>query len=183
MVSICTPILPYYPFLGWKIIYFWCKNACKLDSMCRSYEHGNDKKIKWKLNLEISHEIDFDQRKLICFVYVAFVVAVDEHKKNKLKGDISWPFQILLETKKTNSKILKSRPQDLQDQRFSIKISNQNRMTVDFQNVVISESRTSNIHYIQNWLTFAIFVWSYFYQWISCFVFVTNYVITIVRKG
>lgn len=49
--------------------------------MCRSYEHGNDKKIKWKLNLEISHEIDFDQRKLICFVYVAFVVAVDEHKK------------------------------------------------------------------------------------------------------
>lgn len=146
--------------------------------MCRSYEHGNDKKIKWKLNLEISHEIDFDQRKLICFVYVAFVVAVDEHKKKKkLKGDISWPFQILLETKKTNSKILKSRPQDLQDQRFSIKIS------VDFQNVVISESRTSNIDYIQNWLTFAIFVWSYFYQWISCFVFVTNYVITIVRKG
>ena len=53
--------------------------------MCRRYEQGNDKKIKWKLNLEISHEIDFDQRKLICFVYVVFVVAVDEHKKKKTK--------------------------------------------------------------------------------------------------
>lgn len=70
--------------------------------------------------------------------------------KKKTKRRYKLTISDTLGDQKKNSKILKSRTQDLQDQRFSIKISNQNRMTVDFQNVVISESRTINIDYIQN---------------------------------